>query len=201
MLTVWVGLPALLTFSLPCIGQSTERPPRPAHSIDIHNGTALQEYTASLRRLLVQSGGGRSMPGMSRNSLAGRLRNPFEGVGLGSRQTCTCSTCTDNKNYCFPADTGSYCSNCGVCCVADKSYCCNFQTAVCCPGDTDGCCEEWQTCDTGVGCKDPTCVFLLLYLTHNDYPEAKNGVVQPSRQPLPLGLRAMAPRQCTLPIA
>ena len=159
MLIARVGLLALFTLSARTTGQSPDRSLRLARNIDIHNGTALQVYTDSLRRLLVQKGGSRSMPGMSRNSLAGRLRNPFEGIELEPRQDCTCATCSDNKNYCFPADNSSYCSNCGVCCVADKSYCCNFATAVCCPGDTDGCCEAYQTCDTGVGCRDPTCVY------------------------------------------
>ena len=159
MLIVWAGLLAVFIFSAQTIGQSPDSSLRSIHNVDIHNGTALQEYAASLRRLFVQKGGSRSMPGMSPNSLAGRLRNPFEGLELEPRQDCTCETCTDNKNYCFPADSESYCSNCGVCCVADKSYCCNFATAVCCPGDTDGCCEAYQTCDTGVGCRDPTCVY------------------------------------------
>ena len=103
MLIVWAGLLAVFIFSAQTIGQSPDSSLRSVHNVDIHNGTALQEYAASLRRLLVQKGGSRSMPGMSPNSLAGRLRNPFEGLELEPRQDCTCETCTDNKNYCFPS--------------------------------------------------------------------------------------------------
>ena len=153
---LWVLLVALSTQST-C--QSVRKPLQyPAHNIDVHNGTALREYTAALRRLLIPSKG-RNMPGMSPNNLAGRILNPFEGiVGLATRQTCT----NGADNYCFP-DPNSFCGNCGVCCTTSGSgFCCVDQTASCCAADLaladgqDGCCHTWQTCDSTTGCTDPT---------------------------------------------
>ncbi len=169
MLIAWFHLLAVSTFAAQTLGQSAEKPPRPAHSIDIHNGTALGEYTASLRQLHVQSGGGRSLPSMSRNTLAGRIRNLFEGSALEARAECTCATCKNTRNYCFPDAPTFGCDNCGPCCVADINYCCGSRTDICCPADHpgDGCCAEWQRCDQTSGCYDPTCV-IPEYSSHSE---------------------------------
>jgi hypothetical protein len=131
--------------------------PWSSHGVDTHNATQLHEYAASLRRVLVQQSGS-SSPGMTPNALAGRIRNPFEGIWLESRQSCTGGA----DNYCFP-DPNSFCGNCGTCCTqANEGYCCG-STSVCCAPDRaikgrelGGCCGSWQTCEQDTGCTDPT---------------------------------------------
>jgi hypothetical protein len=129
--------------------------------IDIYNPRELEEYAKALRRKHLYP-----RPAHPSNrtisNLAGRLQDPFAGISLRTRQTCTGNV----DNYCFGDDT-SFCSDCGLCCTqAAGGWCCitngGSVAKNCCPADTgladgqQGCCDTWQTCEQDTGCTDPT---------------------------------------------
>jgi hypothetical protein len=82
---------------------------------------------------------------------------------LGSRQTSSCTGGADN--YCFAANPGSYCPNCGTCCTqASGGWCCASTGAFCCAtavdGTSGGCCVTGAICDSN-GCSLPVYVASL----------------------------------------